>query len=383
MENYKKSSSYHAYAEYEERQIFMHNEPKTPKVSVIMPVYNESNYIKKCIDSLLEQDYPIDDMEWVFVDGMSEDDTKKLIGEYIEKYPSLIRVYDNPDKTVPYAMNIGIQNTVGKYIVRLDAHAEYQRDYITQCVRYLDTTDADNVGGVIITKARTKMGGRIARMLSSRFGVGNANFRVNGNQGYVDTVPFGAFRREVFENYGLYDERLTRNQDNEMNWRIRKNGGKIYLSHDIKCTYYCRDTIKGISQQAYGNGKWNVITMYVCPGSMGVRHFVPFAFLCSLIVMRILSALWWPFAILFSLELGAYLLLDALFSVKLAASIQNDSKLLCALSLLMLFPIFHVCYGFGSLIGILTLHGKNFKSRQNITYKAKKETERETDTVAR
>ncbi len=339
----------------------MQKHEKTPKVSVIIPVFKESKYIAKCIDSLLLQDYPQEDMEWVFVDGMSPDDTKEIIGSYIEKYPDLIRVYDNPRKTVPYAMNIGIQNTTGKYIVRLDAHAKYEQDYISQCVHYLDTTDADNVGGTIETKANTRMGGRIAKMLSSRFGVGNANFRVNGDEGYVDTVPFGAFRREVFEKWGMYDERLTRNQDNEMNWRIRKNGGKIYMSHSIKCTYYCRDTIGGISKMAMQNGRWNVITMRVCPGSMGVRHFIPFVFLMSLIIMPLLSLLWIPFAFMFAAELGLYLALDLMFSVKLAMTLREDNPIAATLSLLILFPIFHVCYGFGSLIGMFTLCTRKFR----------------------
>lgn len=143
--------------------------------------------------------------------------------------------------------------------------------------------DADNVGGVAETKANGFVGNCIAKMLSSRFGVGNSEFRTNGKSGYVDTVPFGAFRREVFSKYGGYDERLVRNQDNEMNYRIRKNGGKIYLADDIHLSYYCRDSIKGISDMAKKNGMWNVITMKLCPGAMGIRHFVPLVFVLSII----------------------------------------------------------------------------------------------------
>ncbi len=213
-------------------------------VSVVMPIYNEEKYIKGCVESLLTQDYPQNQMEWIFVDGGSTDRTKELLAEYQEQYADLIRVFDNPRKTVPFAMNIGIAQSKGKYIVRLDAHAEYDKDYVSKCVYYLDTTDADNVGGVAETKSRGEIGQSIALMLSSKFGVGNSQFRTNGESGYVDTVPFGAFRREVFTKYGGYDERLTRNQDNEMNFRIRKNGGKIYLSRDIRLAYYCRDSIK-------------------------------------------------------------------------------------------------------------------------------------------
>ena len=332
-------------------------------VSVVMPVFNEEKYIAKCIDSLLLQDYPMEDMEWIFIDGRSKDRTVEIIREYADKYPELIKIYDNPDKIVPFAMNIGISNSKGKYIVRLDAHADYATDYISKCVHYLDITDADNVGGVAETKSHGFVGNAIAKMLSSKFGVGNSQFRTNGESGYVDTVPFGAFRREVFSKYGGYDERLVRNQDNEMNYRIRKNGGKIYLANDIKLSYYCRDTMKGIASMANKNGMWNIITMNLCPGSMGIRHFIPLAFVASLIGMTVLSVcgffilplLGWILSALFGLELLLYLGMDALFSAKLSNSLKEF------LLLMLLFPMFHIAYGFGSIKGIFKLTNKKYR----------------------
>ena len=329
-------------------------------VSVVMPVYNEEKYIKACIESLLTQDYPQSNMEWLFVDGCSKDNTKAILCEFRERYPQMIKVLDNPHMTVPYAMNIGISAAKGKYIVRLDAHAEYATDYISKCVCYLNTTDADNVGGVAETKSRGKIGQSIALMLSSKFGVGNSQFRTNGTSGYVDTVPFGAFRREVFTKYGGYDERLTRNQDNEMNYRIRKNGGKIYLSKDIKLAYYCRESIRGIAKMAQTNGKWNVITMKLCPGSMGIRHFVPFSFVMSLLLLGIgsifLSYVRW----LLLVEILLYTGLDVLFSAK-------ESNGICSFfDLLYLFPIFHISYGVGSFIGLASL----FSNEYNKNYSA-------------
>lgn len=324
-------------------------------ISVVMPVYNEEKYIENCIESLLLQDYPKNLMEWIFVDGMSSDNTVKLIEKYKEKYPEMIKIMANPNKTVPYAMNIGIKEAKGKFIVRLDAHADYSKDYISKCVYYLETTDADNVGGVAETKSKGFVGNAIAKMLSSCFGVGNSDFRTNGESGYVDTVPFGAFRKEVFEKWGGYDERLTRNQDNEMNYRIRKNGGKVYLSSDIKLSYYCRDSIKGISNMALKNGMWNVITMKLCPGSMGLRHFIPLMFLLSIIVLPILSIFVHLFALLFAIEMCFYLLLDCYFSAKQADGIKEF------LLLLILFPIFHITYGAGSLKGLLKLFSKEYR----------------------
>lgn len=324
-------------------------------VSVVMPVYNEERYIEKCVDSLLLQDYPIDEMEWIFVDGCSKDRTVEILKRYQEKYPSLIKIYSNPDKIVPYAMNIGIAASKGKYIVRLDAHADYATDYISKCVYYLENTDAENVGGIAETKANGFMGKAIAKMLSSKFGVGNSQFRTNGESGYVDTVPFGAFRRDVFSKYGGYDERLVRNQDNEMNFRIRKNGGKIYLANDIRFSYYCRDSIGGISTMARKNGMWNIITMKLCPGSMGVRHFIPFAFVISVLGLGILSFIHLLFAAILAAEISLYLLLDIVFSIKQAETLREF------FTLLILFPIFHVAYGVGSLIGITKLFSKKFK----------------------
>lgn len=323
-------------------------------VSVVMPIYNEEKYIKKCIDSLFKQSFPRKKMEWIFVDGMSKDKTKPIIKQYIEEYPHLIKVFDNPDKTVPYAMNIGIKNSIGKYIVRLDAHAEYPEDYIDKCVYYLDVTDADNVGGIAETHSRTPIGDIIAKMLSSRFGVGNSSFRTNGSSGYVDTVPFGAFRREVFEKYGYYDERLTRNQDNEMNYRIRKNGGKIYLARDIHFIYYCRDTISGIIDMALKNGAWNIVTMKLCPGSMGIRHFIPLLFVLSLVGLPILGFFNNVFFYLLILELFLYGSLDCLFSVKASNSLNDFFWLM------LLYPVFHISYGLGSIKGIVLCMTKKY-----------------------
>ena len=318
-------------------------------ISVIMPLYNEEKYIRNCIQSLLKQNYPLEDMEWILVDGCSTDSTKEILKEFQDEYPNLIKIFDNPNKTVPYAMNIGIEHAMGKYIIRLDAHADYKVDYISKCVYYLNTTDADNVGGIAETKSHGFVGNAIAMMLSSKFGVGNSQFRTNGCSGYVDTVPFGAFRREVFEKWGGYDERLTRNQDNEMNYRIRKNGGKIYLSDEIRFSYYCRDSIKGISDMAVKNGMWNIITMYLCPGSMGIRHFVPLAFLVSIILGPILMLFFLPIKYLFGAELILYFLLDFYFSIKLSDSFK------ALLFLMLLFPIFHIAYGFGSMKGLIKL----------------------------
>ena len=279
-----------------------------PYISVVMPVYNEEIYIENCVESLLKQTYPKQKMEWIFVDGYSNDKTVEILKKYQILYPKLIKVLFNEKKIVPCAMNIGIQESLGEYIIRLDAHAEYDIEYISNCVKCLQITNADNVGGIAITKSRGVIGNTIAKMLSCKFGVGNSKFRTQGDDGYVDTVPFGAFKKEIFNEVGLYDERLVRNQDNELNYRIRKNGGKIFLSNEIKFAYYCRDSIKGILKMALNNGTWNIVTMKLCPGSMGLRHFIPLLFVLSLIIMPILSFYSVIFLKLFITELMLYAL---------------------------------------------------------------------------
>ena len=331
------------------------------KVSVVMPVYNEKGYIKQCIESLLQQDYPLQNMEWIFVDGGSTDCTKSIINKYSECYPTLIKILDNPRKIVPCAMNIGIAETRGEYVIRLDAHADYPKDYISRCVYWLEKTDACNVGGIAQTKAKGRIGNAIAKMLSSKFGVGNSQFRIHGRSGYVDTVPFGAFRRAVFRTIGGYDERLVRNQDNELNYRIRKMGGKIYLSSDICFSYYCRDNLTGIVEMSYKNGMWNVVTMYLCPGSMGLRHFVPFMFVMSIIALCILSYVSHFFITFLVLELATYFLISIITAAKLG-------KNLCEILLLiLLFPMFHISYGVGSIFGLCNL----LKKKYRVNYKPK------------
>ena len=192
-----------------------------PFISVILPVRNEERYIAACVDSIFSQDYPAEKMEVIFVDGRSEDRTVELLHAMQKEHPQIV-VLDNPNRTVPYAMNIGIAHSSAPVIVRLDAHAEYPADYIRLSVETLLTKDCDNAGGVFETHGRGFMGEAIAEMLKTPLGVGNATYRLTTEDGYVDTVPFGCFKRALFDRIGGFDERMTRNQDNELNFRIRK-----------------------------------------------------------------------------------------------------------------------------------------------------------------
>ena len=315
------------------------------RVSVIVPLYNEEKYIEKFILSLIGQTYPADKSEWILVDGNSTDKTVEIIHRYMDEYP--IVLLHNEKRKTPYALNMAIEQAKGEYIVRLDAHAEYYPDYIEKCVHYLDTTDADNVGGVAETSADGFVGQAISQMLSTKFGVGGSDFRTGNGNRYVDTVPFGAFRREVFDRVGLFNPELLRSEDNDMNARIRENGGKIWLAEDIKFKYYCRDTVGGILKMGLQNGNALFHTLRKNPTAMSLRHFIPFAFLLSLIVMPVLSAFvpvfWWAFAA----ELALYFLLDLYFSFGKVRPVK------CGFVTLWLYPVFHVVYGVGSLLGLV------------------------------
>lgn len=323
-------------------------------LTVICPIYNEEKYIAQFLDSLLQQDYPKNDLEILLVDGMSKDQTRDIVANYIVKNP-FIRLIDNPDKIVPCAMNRGIKAAKGDVIMRLDAHASYQPDYFSALVNGLKRLNAENVGTVCKTDVLNKTPKTLAirEVLGNKFGVGNSTFRTGiDHEQEVETVPFGCWPREVFEKYGMYDERLVRNQDIELNKRIIRGGGKIYILPDTYCTYLARETWSGLAKNNYGNGKWNILTVYYTQtfSSLSLRHFIPLLFVLSLIIPLLLAILWWPFALVSVASLIAYTTLLSAVSIKLAIQ-----KHLNFFYLLTTFFVLHISYGWGSLIGILKL----------------------------
>lgn len=323
-------------------------------LSVICPIYNEEKYIAQFLDSLLKQDYPKDDLEIILVDGMSKDRTRDIVAGYTNKY-TFIRLIDNPDKIVPYAMNRGIDVARGDIIMRLDAHASYQPDYFSVLVNGLKRLNAENVGTVCKTDVLHKTSKTLAirEVLGNKFGVGNSTFRTGiDHEQEVETVPFGCWPKEVFEKYGKYDVRLVRNQDIELNKRIIRGGGHIYILPDTYCTYLARETYHALAKNNYGNGMWNILTVYYTKlfSSLSIRHFIPLAFALSLIAPALLSLLWWPFILISIATLLAYTGLIGVISAKLAMS-----KHLNFFYLVASFFVLHLSYGWGSLMGILKL----------------------------
>jgi len=330
-----------------------------PRVSVLAPCRNEASFIQTAIQSILDNDYPADKIEVLVLDGMSTDGTREIVQQMIIR-DSRIKLVDNPDKIVPTAMNIGIRAAQGEYIIRIDCHAKFSNDYIRRCIEVHRRTKANNVGGYSVTLpgANTPMARAIASVASCRFGVGNSQFRLTGPEQQVDTVPFGTYKKEMLEKIGGYDERLVRNQDIELNSRIRKAGGTIIISPEIKLCYYNRATLKGLWQQSFNNGLWNPYTVWLVGGGLSLRHFIPMVFVLGIAVLLAGSVLW---SAMFWLLLG-YLSLYSFFAAIFAIQTTQQNKVNIP-NVWICFWVLHIAYGIGSLWAVLTIPFK-FPSRK-------------------
>jgi len=323
-------------------------------ISVICPTYNEEKYISVCLDSILQCDYPHQDLEVLIVDGCSTDQTRSIVQSYVNKFP-FIKLIDNFEKIVPAALNIGIAQAKGNIIIRIDAHAIYESNYFSTLVHYLQQLNADNVGTVCKTEVLNKTPKSLAirEILSNKLGVGNSTFRTEkGSLKEVDTVPFGCWKKEVFEKYGNFNIKLIRNQDIEFNKRIINGGGKIYLVPESFCTYFARETFSDLAVNNFANGKWNILTVWYTNyfKSLSVRHFIPMLYMFSLLIPLLGCIFYFPliyiFLSIFVVYIGAIFLLCLSFSLK---------KQLNIFYLLMGFIILHFSYGLGSFIGLITM----------------------------
>lgn len=334
-------------------------------LSVICPIYNEEKYISKCIESLLLQDYPKDDLEILFVDGMSIDKTREIVSYYATKY-RFIKLLDNPHKVVPYAMNIGIKASKGEIIIRLDGHVEYPNNYFSALVKNLIDLNADNVGPLCetIPCGSSSEEIAIAEVLSSPFGMGNSYFRIGcDNIRSVDTVPFGCFKREVFDKVGMYDNELIRNQDDELNGRIIKNGGKIYLIPSIVTKYYARDKISKVRKMFFQYGLYKPLVNKKLGSPATMRQFFPTLFVIGLVVGAILSFVNTYIAYIYASVIFIYTSLALYFSMK---SIYKTHCWGLLLYQPLTFFCVHVSYGLGYLMGIYKLlANKPFNAESN------------------
>lgn len=331
-------------------------------LSVICPIYNEEKYIEQCIDSILAQDYPKDDLEVIFADGMSTDRTREIVAEFTSKYP-WIRLIDNPERIVPPALNKAILASKGSVIMRIDAHAEYPTNYFSTLTKSLTDLKADNVGGVCETLPinDTYTAKAIAAVLSSKFGMGNSAFRVGvAKIQQVDTVPFGCWPREIFDRIGLFDLDLTRNQDDEFNGRLIKNGGKIYLLPQVKIKYFARDKIKKVAKMFYQYGLFKPLVNKKLGMPATIRQFFPVVFVFGLVFGLIISFFWHPFIWIYGAGLTIYVILAIYFSFN---SCHNITQILIQM---WTYFVVHSSYGWGYLVGLWKLlTNQSFNAKNN------------------
>jgi len=322
-----------------------------PFITIIMPIRNEEKYIGLALDSIREQDYPADSFEVLVVDGMSDDATRDIVLAKGREFTNL-QLLDNPGKIVPCALNIGLQRSRGEVIIRVDGHVILDPDYVSQCVHYLEQTSAACVGGVISSINTSWIGQAIAIAMSSKFGVGNAHFRTRGTEGkegYVDCLAFGAYRREVFDRIGGFDEEMVRCQDDEFNYRLRKKGGKIFLSPRIRSYYFTRSSLGHLFRQYFQYGEWKIRVLAKHFSMMQYRQFIPPLFVISLLTGLLLAPFSQWVRLILGVELALYILCALINSILLC----RDNRIQYLPVLPVIFFILHSSYGLGFLYGLV------------------------------
>ncbi len=308
-------------------------------ISVICPLYNEVKHIEPLIQFFLHS-MPAE-KELLLVDGLSTDGTRAIIEKYITQYPGKIKLLDNPQKHVPFALNLAIKEATGSYIARLDAHTLYPSNYFEVCMEESLLHGATNVGGHITAKGEGDRGAAIAYSMSCKFGVGNSDFRTVIKDGYVDTVPFGFWKRTVFDEMGLFDEQLKRNQDDEFNARTISLGGTVYQSSKICSEYYVRNSLSKLGSQYFQYGLYKPLVLKKVKSAIRLRHLVPAFFVLYIVSLPLAYAV--PVLLLPLLMYGA---LALYFSFKNSLTVKQ--KFLA----LLVFPTLHLSYGAGFIVGL-------------------------------
>lgn len=324
-----------------------------PMVSVIMPVINEERHLQHSVERILQQDYP-GGLEVIVAVGPSRDRTAEVAVD-IAARDARVQVVENPSGKTPSGLNAAIQIASGEVIVRVDGHAMIPSDYITVAVETLQTSGADNVGGMMNAEGTTDFEEAAARAMTSRFGVGGAAFHVGGSAGPALTVYLGCFRREALDRVGGYDITMERAQDWEMNLRIRQTGGTVWFNPDLKVTYRPRPTLGALARQYHDYGRWRREVATRHPETVSLRYLAAPIAVVAVIVGTVLGLLGlllgapWLAVIGFAAPAG-YLVLDLLASL-VAAGTKPRLTIGAALALPMVYATMHASWGFGFLRG--------------------------------
>ena len=329
------------------------NLKKFPKVSIIIPCYNEEKTIGLLLIAIQKQDYPLSNIEIVIADSLSTDATKKKISEFIKSNPSVfVKVVDNAKQTIPSGVNAAADEATGEILIRLDAHSEPNEEYVKTSVDLLMNNVAENVGGIweIQPGEDTCIAKAIAKAAAHPLGVGDAKYRVSTKAQYVDTVPFGAFYKKTFENIGRFDETLLANEDYEFNARLKNSGGRVWLDPRIRSKYYARKNLKELQKQYQRYGFWKVRMLQRYPATIRWRQAIPPLFVASIFLLGILS-IFIPFTrIILEVEFGIYLLTVLLIGLQTAIK-HND---LCFLLMPLAIITMHFSWGVGFINSLFT-----------------------------
>jgi succinoglycan biosynthesis protein ExoA len=257
--------------------------------SIIIPCLNEEQYIEKTLRSALSQTTGSNRTEIIVVDGMSTDGSREILKNYCSRYNN-IKLIDNHRKITPVAFNLGIKNSSGEYIVIWGAHAEYGKDFLeNSLLLFKKHPEIACAGGPIISEGEGSFGKAAAYAMSGFLGVGNAKHRFPDYEGYAEMACFPVFKREVFDEVGYYDESLVKNQDDEFCFRLRLNGGKIYISPEIKSIYYTRNSPGALFRQYFNYGFWRIAVLKKHKIPISYRQQVPALFFSVIFILILLS----------------------------------------------------------------------------------------------
>jgi glycosyltransferase involved in cell wall biosynthesis len=321
-----------------------------PLVSILVPCYNEESHIKDLVKDILAQTYPVEKLEVFFIDGDSADSTRETLLGLIPGNSNFYYLH-NERRYVPYALNLGISASRGEIIMRMDAHSRYPASYVETLVANLRELGADNVGGAwnTVPSGDGIISLAIAESMSSVFGVGNALYRLGSQKiRQVDTVPFGCYPREVFNRYGLFDEEMTRNQDDEFNARLIRGGGRIFLIPSVVITYYARENLTKVMKMFYQYGFFKPLVNIKVGKPATVRQFIPPIFVVVLFLLFV-GSFWIPALIRIGcMIMGMHILLGVIFSIP---PIRKTKRIALMAILPIVFLCNHLSYGIGYVAG--------------------------------
>lgn len=320
-----------------------------PGVSIVVPCRNEASDIEACLGCILAQEALPDGrtFEVLVADGMSDDGTRPKVSA-LAALDSRVRLIDNPGRFVSAGLNSAIRAARGAVIVRMDAHTEYAPDYVRRCVSTLEETGADTVGGPWRARSHDRAGRAIAAAFQSPFGCGGGRAHDLGYEGELDTVYLGCWRKETLLRVGLFDEELVRNQDDELNFRIVRGGGRVWQSPTIRSWYRPRSSLKALFRQYRQYGYWKVLVMRKHGQPAALRHLAPVVFAVGLCVGWAFGFLHWSLWVAYAAAVGAYALLNLVASARAAA--RDGWDLLPVLP--AVFLTFHMGYGLGFAQGV-------------------------------